>query len=144
MYRNNIQPKMNAFLDDFLNNGIQKVWNEAGKIINDGHAPVNIKETETSYELALQAPGLTKEAFKVSIDKNVLAISYTAPEEATTQDGKWLRKEFNQSSFKRSFTLSEKTNPAAGISAKYVDGILLLSIPKKEQVEPTTQEIKVD
>lgn len=145
MYRNIIQPKViNGFFDDLLHNGINKVWNEAEALVNNGHAPVNIKETDNAYELSLIAPGLSKEAFKVSIDKNILSIAYTQPEEnaAPENDVKWLRKEFRQRSFKRSFTLNEKTD-AAGITAKYTDGILVLSLPKKEQTEAKAQEIVV-
>lgn len=145
MYRNIIQPKViNGFFDELLNNGINKVWNEAENLLTNDHAPVNILETDKSYELSLIAPGLSKEAFKVNIDKNILSISYQPAEENTTaeQEVKWLRKEFKQRSFKRSFTLNEKTD-TAGITAKYTDGILVLSLPKKEQAEEKTQEITV-
>lgn len=146
MYRNIIQPKViNGFFDDLLQGGIHKVWNEADNLINNGHVPVNIREMEKSYELSVIAPGLTKEAFKINIDKNILSISYQQPEEKATPEteGKWLRKEFRQRSFKRSFTLNEKTD-AAGISAKYADGILALTLPKKEQAAEKVQEIVVN
>jgi HSP20 family protein len=145
MYRNIIQPKViNGFFDDLLHNGIHKVWNEAENLVNNGHAPVNIQETDKGYELSLIAPGLSKEAFKVNIDKNILSISYQQPEEKATPENevKWLRKEFKQRSFKRSFTLSEKTD-ANGITAKYADGILVLNLPKKDQVEEKATEITV-
>lgn len=145
MYRNIIQPKViNGFFDELLNNGINKVWNEAEALVNNGHAPVNILETDKSYELSLIAPGLSKEDFKVNIDKNILSISYQPADEKTTAENevKWLRKEFKQRSFKRSFTLNEKTD-TAGITAKYTDGILVLTLPKKEQAEEKAQEITV-
>ena len=145
MYKNIIQPKViNGFFDELLNNGINKVWNEAEALVNNGHAPVNILETDKNYELSLIAPGLSKEDFKVNIDKNILSVSYQSADEKTTVENevKWLRKEFKQRSFKRSFTLNEKTD-TAGITAKYTDGILVLTLPKKEQAEEKTQEITV-
>ncbi len=104
--------------------------------------PVNIKETDKEYELHLVAPGLKKEDFKISLDKNILNISFEQKEEAKEEGAKWLRNEYRFRSFKRSFTLNEKVNSSA-ISAKYNDGILNISLPKKENVEASTQEISV-
>jgi len=146
MYRNIIQPKViNGFFDDLLQGGIHKVWNEADNLINNGHTPVNIQETDKAYELSVIAPGLSKEVFKINVDKNVLSISYQHPEDKATPENetKWLRKEFKNRSFKRSFTLNEKTD-VAGITAKYTDGILTLTLSKKEQPAVTVQEIVVD
>lgn len=146
MYRNIIQPKViNGFFDDLLQGGIHKAWNEADNLINNGHVPVNIRETEKAYELSVIAPGLSKEAFKINIDKNILSISYQHPEDKATPENevKWLRKEFKQRSFKRSFTLNQKTDVAA-ISARYADGILTLTLPKKELAEEKAQEIVVN
>lgn len=105
-------------------------------------APVNIKETENAYELHVVAPGLNKEDFKISVDDNVLKISFEHKEEAKEQDGKWLRNEYRYRSFKRSFTLNDSIN-AEAISAKYNDGILNIVLPKKETTEKTTKDITV-
>lgn len=143
MYRNNIHPKTVAnFFEDFFQNGITKISHDEN-ISSNGHAPVNIKETDKAYELSLIAPGLSKDAFKVNIEKNVLTVSFEQKEEAQEAEGKWLRKEFKVRSFKRSFTLNEKIDTTA-ISAKYTDGILLLELPKKEVEEVKVKDIIVD
>ena len=141
MYRNNINPKtINNFFEDFFHNGLGKTWQEE---TTNGNVPVNIKETDKHYDLSFIAPGLQKEDFKVNIDRNVLTVSFEPKEEATKEDaGKWLRKEFKQRAFKRSFTLNEKIDTAS-ITAKYTDGILTLNLPKKEQEETSAKDITV-
>ena len=111
---------------------------------NVGTAPVNISETDKSYEMQLVAPGIKKEEFKISVDKNVLSISYEHKEETTEQtDNKWLRTEYQTKSFKRSFLLNDKIY-ATNISAKYNDGILHLSVAKKEKSEQPVKEIVIN
>ena len=131
-----------GLMEDIFQNGFQKLiaedaWNETAPV------PVNIQETETTFELHVMAPGFKKEEFKVNVDKNVLHISYEHKEEQTEEKGKWLRKEYRMQTFKRSFTLNEKIN-ASGITANYNDGILNITLPKKESTEVSTQEIKIN
>ncbi|GAA4751812.1 Hsp20/alpha crystallin family protein [Flavisolibacter ginsenosidimutans] len=104
--------------------------------------PVNIRETEKEYVLELVAPGMKKEDFSVKIDDNLLTISAEKNEEVANEGEKFVRKEFKFQSFKRSFTLDEKIN-ADGISAQYVNGVLTLNLPKKEEVKPATKQISI-
>ena len=140
--KSNVMPRaLGNMLEDFFTNGVNKVFGDEG-LAGTPNAPVNIQESEKSYELQLVAPGLKKEEFKVAVDRNILTISFDHKEEETEETAKWLRKEYKQRSFKRSFTLNEKVD-ATGIAARYTDGILHVSIPKKEQQETSAQEITV-
>lgn len=130
------------FMEDLLNNGIQRVWGD-DSAFDRSNIAVNIAETEKSYELYLVAPGLSKDAFKLNVDKLLLTISYEKKESNTDEGNKWLRSEFQINSFKRSFTLNEKIDNTA-ISASYTDGILNIHLPKKEPVETSAQEIPVN
>lgn len=130
------------FMDDLLNNGIQKVWGE-DSTLDRSNIAVNIAEREKSYELYLVAPGLSKDAFKLNVDKLLLTISYEKKEENSEEGYKWIRSEFQINSFKRSFTLNEKIDNTA-ISASYTDGILNIHLPKKEPLETSAQEIPVN
>jgi HSP20 family protein len=123
-----------GLLEGFLQNGLGEF---------KANPPANILETEKSYEIHLAAPGLKKDDFKVNIDRNILTISYEKQEDTTTQEGKWLRTEYNAAAFKRSFTLNDKIN-TAGINAKYTDGMLVIELLKKENAEPATQQIAVN
>lgn len=109
------------------------------------YPPVNIRETNDGFELHLVVAGLKKEDFKISADRNMLHVSHEQPAENKDQqpEGKWLRNEYRVRSFKRSFTLSDKVDTSK-ISAKYADGILMVSLPKKEAAEPSAHEISVN
>jgi HSP20 family protein len=98
---------------------------------------VNIKETETTFVVELAAPGKKKEDFNVELDDNVLTISSEASSENEEKDkeGKYTRKEFSYSSFKRSFTLPEIVNDY-DINASYENGVLHITLPKKEEALP--------
>ena len=140
--KNQVMPRsLGSFIEDVFSNGLQKVWGEEG-LTDRADAPVNIQETDKSYELQLIAPGLKKEEFKINVDRNILTVSFEHKEEEKEQTGKWLRSEYKFKSFKRSFTLNDKIDPA-GISARYTDGVLNVSLAKKEQAEVTAQEIAV-
>lgn len=97
---------------------------------------VNIKETDKSFELDLAAPGLEKKNFKIELVEDKLVIS--AQQEVTTEEkneanDSFTRKEFNYSSFSRSFVLPEKLVDKESINASYENGILKITIPKKEK-----------
>ncbi len=98
---------------------------------------VNIAENSSSFRVSLAAPGMKKEDFKISVEDNMLTISAEKKEEKEQKDEKFTRKEFNYSSFNRSFTLP-KDVIADKINAKYEDGMLKLNIPKKEESRKVT------
>ncbi|MEP7374936.1 MAG: Hsp20/alpha crystallin family protein [Chitinophagaceae bacterium] len=112
-----------------------------------GFVPVNIKETEKNYSIEIVAPGFEKNDFKVSLDQQILTVSAEKQNEVkadadSNQNEKQIRKEYSYRSFKRSFTLNEKTDGSA-IDAKYVNGVLTLNLPKKEEVKPAVQQINI-
>ena len=104
--------------------------------------PVNIRETENEFLLDVVAPGLNKEGFKISLENNLLTISAEKKEETVNEGEKFVRREYQSQAFKRSFTLDEKID-ADGISAQYVNGVLTLNLPKKEEVKPSTKQISI-
>src|SRR4051812_26456793 len=89
----------------------------ANDVRTNAAAPVNIMESENGYHLELSVPGRNKEDFAISIDKNLLTVSFEKKQEGETKL-KTIKKEFSFGSFKRSFTLDEKIN-AEAIEAKY-------------------------
>jgi len=129
-----------GLLEDMFENGVNRFNEEYSAVTT----PVNILDTDKSYELNVVAPGLKKEEFKVAVDRNILTISYEHKQENKDEqpEGKWLRSEYKTRSFKRSFTLNDKVD-ATKINAKYTDGILNITLPKKEVTEQTAQEIVV-
>ncbi|MBA2761643.1 MAG: Hsp20/alpha crystallin family protein [Segetibacter sp.] len=100
---------------------------------------VNVKETAESFEVEMAAPGMTKDDFKVELNNNVLTISSEKKQEHEEKEGeKYSRKEFSYQSFQLSFQLSREAVDAENIQAKYENGVLRLSIPKREEVKQKT------
>jgi HSP20 family protein len=96
---------------------------------------VNITEDDAKYSLQLAAPGLTKQDFNLRVENDHLIISVEKKnEKEETSPGRFTRREFNYSSFKKSFRLDDKIN-REGISAAYENGILNLTLPKKDVTE---------
>ena len=97
---------------------------------------VNILENEDSFEVAVAAPGKTKSDFDIELDNDVLTIAAEEKSEAETTEksGRFTRKEFNYSTFKRAFSLPE-TVDSAKISANYENGVLTITLPKKEEAK---------
>ena len=97
---------------------------------------VNIKETVDNYEVEVAAPGMEKNDFKITLDGNRLTISSTKENEQTTKDENYTRREFSYQSFQRTFELPKNIVDEEKIQARYENGLLLLSIPKREEVKP--------
>lgn len=103
-------------------------------------AAVNIYKTDSSYEMLVFAPGRIKEHFKIDVEGKELKISYTPPEGFPRPD--WVLREYSRGGFVRVFTLDE-TIDATNISAKYVDGVLQVSLPLIPGKEVTRKEVVV-
>jgi len=101
-------------------------------------AAVNIYKTDSSYEMLVFAPGRIREHFHLEVKGNELVVSYTPPDGFPRPD--WVRREYSRGGFERSFTLNESID-AANIAAKYVDGVLQVSLPLIAGREATQQHI---
>ena len=97
---------------------------------------VNIKETDEAFAVEVAAPGKTKEDFNIELDNDVLTISAGAEQEKETQEenGRYTRREFSYSTFKRAFTLPDSVD-SGKIGASYDSGVLHISIPKKDEAK---------
>ncbi len=96
---------------------------------------VNVVENEENFRIELAAPGLTREAFKINVHEDVLTISSENKGENEEQKENYTRREFNYTTFKRSFNLPE-TVDSDRITATYNAGILNVNLPKKEEAKP--------
>ncbi len=95
---------------------------------------VNILESDEGFTLELAAPGMQKSDFKINLDNNVLTLSSEKQKDEDESNAKYSRREFSYSSFCRSFTLP-KTIDLDKIKAGYKDGILSVSLPKREDAK---------
>jgi HSP20 family protein len=97
---------------------------------------VNIKENDEEFTIELAAPGMKKEDFHINLDGNTLTISSEKNEEKEDKKGQYSRREYSYQSFQRSFTLPEYQADRDKVTAKYSDGILHITIPKREEARP--------
>ncbi|MCS3800938.1 Hsp20/alpha crystallin family protein [Niastella sp. OAS944] len=131
------QNNLSRFFDDSF-------WGASGNMGNN-KVPVNLRETDTTYEMELVAPGLRKEDFQLNVTRDMLTVSFeekNESKEGNNQEG-WVRQEFRKRSFSRSFHLNDSVDTNS-ITARYENGILYLSLPKNEKVKQTSKTIKVE
>ncbi|MFP5439800.1 MAG: Hsp20/alpha crystallin family protein [Bacteroidia bacterium] len=120
--------------------GFFKDWMGGSQLSNRVIPPVNIKETDGAFAVELVAPGLKKEDLKIEVENGLLTISREVKADQVQEDGKYTRREFIHTSFKRAFTLPDTVNEE-GINANYEDGILTLSLPKKDEAQLKTKRM---
>lgn len=132
-----LQDNLNRFFtDDF--------WGTNGSNFRT-NVPVNLRETDKTYEMELVAPGLKKEDFKLHVSNDMLTISFEQADEQKEESKTegWLRREYKQQSFTRSFSLDD-TVDVNKIAASYQNGILYLTLPKKENAQKLSKTIQVN
>lgn len=118
-------------------------WFTNGRSLFNGEWPsfsvpaVNITENKDSYHLSLAAPGLKKEDFNLDMDGDLLTISAEKKETKEERDEKYNKKEYNYSSFSRSFTLPAEVIKDK-IDAHYDNGILKITLPKTELAQKSS------
>ena len=127
-----------SIVDEFF---VDDLWNRFFDDTESVTVPsVNIKEGKDEYAIEVAAPGFDKKDFRIDLNNNVLEISSEKEVKEENKDEKVMRREFRYSSFKRTFTLPD-TVDTEKIKASYKDGILSISVPKKDEakVKPTKQ-----
>ena len=123
----------NLFNDDWMDFGFPEV----DKALYGKHAnnvmKTDVKETDTGYEVDIDLPGFKKDEINAQLDNGYLTISAAKGLDKDERDkkGKYIRKERYAGAMSRSFYVGEGVTQE-DIKAKYEDGILRLSVPKKE------------
>ncbi|RMG24543.1 MAG: Hsp20/alpha crystallin family protein [Bacteroidetes bacterium] len=125
-----------SFFDDFFGRDFFD-WSSRNFAAEGQSLPaVNILETNDAFKVELAAPGLKKDDFKVKLENNLLTISVEKGEEESLPEGvHYNRREFFYHNFQRSFQLSTDVVDVEHIEARYEDGILYLTIPKREEAK---------
>lgn len=101
--------------------------------------PANIVEEEKNFRIEMAVPGYTKSDFHIELDENRLIVSLDKEEKQDQASG-YLMKEFGFNSFSRSFRLSNKVDKE-NISARYENGMLLITVPKNKEMMHRSIEI---
>ena len=135
------EKSLGGFFDDFFNRSLSDM---VGTDFTFSSPSVNVIENDNDFTVEVAAPGLDKDDFNVEVDKDHLIISAHKEVKKEESEGKYTRNEFNYSSFTRRFFLPE-TVDGDHIEATYIDGILRLVVPKREEAKtkaPLSIEIK--
>ena len=131
-----------AIFDQLMNKQFPNFQEEVGVSFNQGAYPkVNVYEYDDKIGIVAEIPGLDKKNVTVDVEEDVLIIS--GDKHGFDSDGgKCITRELKQSSFKRSFNLGDHLD-GDKVSANFKDGLLSISIPKKEPEKPKKNFVKI-
>ncbi|MEO8069225.1 MAG: Hsp20/alpha crystallin family protein [Flavobacteriales bacterium] len=131
---------INELFDAFFGAGMGQV---VGSDEVRGVMPrVNITDSPDAFTLHMLAPGFTKAELNVNVETNLLTIKAAHKPIALKEGERWTRREFGPSAIQRSFRLPEGVN-AEGIRAEHVDGVLSVTLPKREESKPKTFAVHI-
>ena len=128
--------------DELMNKQFPSFQEEVGVSFNKGAYPkVNVYEYDDKIGIVAEIPGLDKKNVTVDVEDGILTISGDK-HGFDTDGGKCITRELKQSSFKRSFNLGDHLD-GDSVSAKFKDGMLSISVPKKEPEQPKKRFVKI-
>jgi HSP20 family protein len=105
--------------------------------------PVDIYETENDIVLKAELPGVDPKDVEVRVEDSTLYLKGERKFEKEVKDENYHRVERSYGSFARSFSLPSSIN-AEKVKAEYKDGLLTLTLPKREEAKPRTIKIDVN
>ena len=125
VFRNNL---FDDFFDDF-DRPVKRVQGPQTQLMR-----TDVKETENSYELDVELPGVKKEDVKAQLEDGYLKISAEHSEETEKKDddGKYLRKERHCGKLQRNFYVGPRIQKE-GIKASFENGVLALTVQKENE-----------
>ena len=113
-------------------------------LFDRGWSPaVDLKEEEQGYTLEADLPGLKKEDIDLTVVDNVITIKGERKQETETKEKGYHRVERRYGTFERSFEIPGGFE-AAKIEAKFDNGVLRVTLPKREESKPKQVEVKVN
>lgn len=130
-YRKNLLDKIFNFDDDDF------------FVSNFTNSPkVNVKETDKAYEIEIATPGFNKDNTEVKVTDGVLYV-FIDEESENEENIKYHVRQWSRSSYAESWNLPENVIEDQ-ISAKHNDGVLTITLPKKEVQEPAVESRKIE
>lgn len=124
---------MERFFDSFLGGELSRPREEISN--RRWMPPVDIRETEDTYEVHAELPGMKKDDIGITLENNALTLSGERRFEKETDRDNYHRVERMYGDFSRTFTLPTAVDPDR-IEAHFEDGILKVEIPKREEARP--------
>ena len=141
----NVFPSVPSLFNRFFDGDLMDWSNTNFAGTNSTLPAVNVLENDDEYRIEVAAPGMKKENFNINYENGRLTISSELKEEK--KEGKkdnFTRREYLYQSFQRSFTVPEERVKSEKIQASYMDGILSITLPKRDEIKPKpAREIKI-
>ena len=110
--------------------------------IEDRKLPaMNVKETKDTFEIELAVPGFTKKEIEVTLEEDLLRVHAEKTKEETETEEGYTRKEFSYNHFDRRMQLPTAVDQKEKVKATYKNGILTLTLMKKEEIKETPKKI---
>jgi HSP20 family protein len=129
-------------LDSLFNEFLRPAFVWDGRTPEVGRIRVDVKESNDAYTVDAEIPGVKKEGIHVEIEGNEVSISAKLNNSKETRDGeRWLRAERFYGKVERRFALPQEIDEAKA-SASFNDGVLELTLPKKQAVASRRVEIR--
>jgi HSP20 family protein len=134
--KNSFLPTLPQFFDDFFTRDIYDWGFQNNSSTNTTLPTVNIVENNEAFTVEMVAPGMEKKDFHIELNNEILTISSQREDKNEMKEGdRYTRREFSYQSFVRSFHLPKSVVDESKIVAKYENGMLRVSIPKKEEAK---------
>jgi HSP20 family protein len=139
------QPFRSTQLQDQINRLFNEAFDRSSDEANlTPWAPaVDIFETEQELVVKADLPDIKPEELDIRVENNILTIRGERKFEKKVDESNYLRVERSYGSFSRSFSLANTVNTEA-IKADYKNGVLTLSIPKREEAKPKQIKVQVE
>lgn len=103
---------------------------------------IDVKETDKSFVIEAELPGLNKDDFKLTIEDNILTLEGEKKHEHEQKNGGLYRSERSYGKFRRSFRLTDEVDRSK-VNAEYKDGILTIDVPKSPKAQPKQIDVKM-
>lgn len=129
----------NGLFDEFFNRSIADF---VGSDVLKSQPAVNILETNTAFRIEIAAPGFEKQHFEVRTEHDILTVRAKREEKQEENQEQFTRREFRFDAFERSFKLPPTVNQDA-VAAVYEKGILIVTLPKKEEAKSIVKTISI-
>ena len=144
-FRDEFLTPFDSLFDKLVNQAFPNFGQEFGVNFfgNSSYPRVNVIDLKNEIAIEAEIAGLTKEDVSVEYEDGLLTIIGNKKDEAEETEAKYVYRELKRSSFRRSFQIDDTNLAVDKISAKFDNGILNVSIPKKEFATPKAKKVKI-
>ena len=134
----NPEKELDSFFDTDSYFGFPRIHAEQSLVL----PKVNVVEKEEAFYLYAETPGMTQNDVSVEFQDGILTLKGNQEQNSHSDSSNYRIREFNQQSFARSFRLSDQVD-SEKVVARMDQGILKITLPKKEKAKPKKIDVKV-